>query len=222
MKCKAFAYIGICPLKKDSACSGQMLFALILAAGRSSRMQREKALLPWLDGAPLIGWMISALRDSGWQPLVVAGPHNQEQLRGHLPGGSLILNPAPERGKTSSITCGLLGISSNPEALLLTAIDQPRPASLYRALKERFVGLPATAILQPATGRHRDHPIILGSAHLAPLLGLNEASAGLRGYLADHEPDRHTLPWPADQLGFDLNDPVRYEAALHAFRQFKD
>jgi len=199
-----------------------MFVALILAAGRSSRMGREKALLPWLDGATLVSWMVSVLRGSGWNPILVAGPHNHEQLRRYLPGDSLILNPAPERGKISSITCGLLGISSDAEALLLTAIDQPRPAPLYRALKERFVGLNATAILQPATGRHRDHPIMLGTAHLAPLLALNEASAGLRGYLADHESDRHTLPWPADQLGFDLNDPARYEAALYAFRQFKD
>jgi len=195
-----------------------MFAALMLAAGRSTRMGRDKALLPWVEDSLLLDWMVTALQNAGCECWVVAGPHNIAALKPHLPsGGRLILNPQPERGKTSSIACGLRALPSTAKALLLTAIDQPRPPRLYQSLTSCFAALPSTAILQPACDDHRDHPILFGSAHFNALPALEESTAGLRGYLAVRSTDRVTHPWPKEQLGFDLNDPARYQAALARF-----
>lgn len=42
--------------------------AIILAAGQSARMGREKSSLPWLKGQPLLLWMVEELqREAGNQ-----------------------------------------------------------------------------------------------------------------------------------------------------------
>src|SRR5215470_16647442 len=94
------------------------LGGVILAAGESSRMGRDKALLPWpkepQNAVPvrptgtIVSTAIDALSTHCDMVIVVAGK-NEPNLRSVVYGcgAFLVQNPAPERGQFSSLQTGL-------------------------------------------------------------------------------------------------------------------
>jgi molybdenum cofactor cytidylyltransferase len=192
--------------------------AIILAAGRSARMGREKSSLPWLKGLPLLLWMVEELSVAGWSPVVVLRPEHFAFWEFALPKGCAVVNPEPDRGKTTSLATGLHHVPPDAKWLLLTAVDQPRPPALYRRLREA-AQTHSGGIIVPDRLGGRGHPVVLAGSLRNQLLALDEGSQGLRGLLDVHREETCRLPdcnpaW----LRWDLNTPGAYEEALAFFR----
>jgi molybdenum cofactor cytidylyltransferase len=107
---------------------------VILAAGESSRMGRDKALLPWppeslgnVSGGTFLSAAINLLAPYVDVVLVVAGK-NEPNLTPiiYANGGSLVVNPDPERGQFSSLQIGLQEVlNRGRDAALITLVDRP-------------------------------------------------------------------------------------------------
>ena len=89
------------------------LCGVILAAGESSRMGRDKALLPWppqpgISSGTFLSAAIELFAPYVDMVLVVAGK-NEHGLAPviYASGASLVMNPDPERGQFSSLQTGL-------------------------------------------------------------------------------------------------------------------
>jgi len=189
--------------------------ALILAAGASDRMGRDKAGLPWLDGELLLPWLVKTLDAAGWAPIAVVSPRTESFWRERLPEACVRLNPHPERGKTTSIAAGLQALTDKPGPVLITAVDQPRPGELYRK-----VALAARdAIVIPDHGGRRGHPIVFPQRLRAELNTLDEETLGLRGFLERHRAETTIILCPTDWQRWDFNTPGAYEEALAWFRE---
>lgn len=191
------------------------LHAIILAAGASDRMGRDKAALPWLNDSLLLPWMVETLAAAGWRPVVVLGPRTEAFWRHRLPGVSLCLNSHPERGKTTSVIAGLQTLPQEAQHFLITAVDQPRPPALYR-LFATLVG--TSPILLPDNNGHRGHPVVLARNLRESLGALHEHKLGLRGFLDEHRAETALVPCPAGWLRWDFNTPDAYNEALAWFR----
>lgn len=146
---------------------------VILAAGLSSRMGADKALLPW-HGRTFLDAAIAALKPVTDFVLVVAGA-NAELLRPVVDGagGFLIVNPAPESGQFSSLRVGLQEVMNRGrDAAFITLVDRPpaQPATL-RALREAFMESESRvwAVVPEFAGRH-GHPIVVGRDMIGALL----------------------------------------------------
>ena len=145
---------------------------VILAAGESSRMGRDKALLPWpKDAGPSAGGTIlsSAIKSlSAYSDfvIVVAGK-NEDALRPVVYGwgGFLVRNPTPERGQFSSLQTALREVlNRGRDSAMVTLVDRPAPyTETLRELAEAFLtrryGIWAT--IPEYQGRH-GHPIMIG------------------------------------------------------------
>lgn len=185
--------------------------AVILSAGKSSRMGEEKAALPWIGGEPLLAWMMRELELAGWQSFTVVAPERYEFWHNQFPT-RIVLNPDPARGKTSSVACGIAAIPESARWILIAAVDQPRPPSLYRCLRKAVESSEAKIVL-PEAGKHRGHPPVVSAKLRGALLRLEERSQGLRCLLDAHA-DR-TLRVPvAGYREWDLNTPELYRRAL--------
>ena len=191
--------------------------AIILAAGQSSRMGREKSRLPWIDGKVLLPWMVDALAAAGWRTRAIVGPESFAYWNAILPAGCTVLNPDPSRGKTSSLACGARGLPPDTKWILISAVDQPRLPEIYRRLRQEARASSARIIV-PA--RERGHPVVLSGTLRDELLSLNENSLGLRGLLDAHRSEIYRLPDgnPAE-CQWDLNTPAAYEEALKFFQE---
>ncbi len=192
--------------------------AIILAAGQSTRMKREKSGLPWIDGKALLPWMVDSLSDAGWQTTAVLSPESFTHWESTLPAGCAVLNPDPTRGKTSSLTCGVETLSLDTKWILISAVDQPRLPALYRRLRKEAETREAKIIVPARDGR-RGHPVVISGTLREKLLVVDENSQGLRGLLDGYRPETHRLPdGDAEEWQWDLNTPDAYEKALAFFR----
>ncbi len=150
---------------------------VILAAGESTRMGRDKALLPWppvADGAPAVntflGAMIDLLQQHADLVIVVAGrniPEVEPVVDAH--GAFTIVNPAPERGQFSSIQVGLRDVlNRGRDAAFLVPVDRPPvlPATV-RDLRAAFLAADTDVwavvpeVLKDGAPVH-GHPILIG------------------------------------------------------------
>jgi molybdenum cofactor cytidylyltransferase len=105
---------------------------LILAAGESTRMGRDKALLPWPPGQvatseTFLSAAIRSLEPSTDFVIVVAGK-NEAALAAiaYSNAASVVVNPDPSRGQFSSLQVGLREVlNRGRDAAIVTLIDRP-------------------------------------------------------------------------------------------------
>jgi molybdenum cofactor cytidylyltransferase len=152
------------------------LAGVILAAGESTRMGRDKALLPWPPGSVLPGSVagsetllsaaINALGLHCDLVIVVAGK-NETSLEPVVfgCGAFLVRNPNPELGQFSSMQTGFREVLNRGwDNAMVTPVDRP-PANTA-TLDSLLAGFAARdhttwAVVPEHEGKH-GHPIVIG------------------------------------------------------------
>jgi molybdenum cofactor cytidylyltransferase len=150
------------------------LAGIILAAGESTRMGRDKALLPWPPGGStaekpartLLSAAIDALSAHCELVIVVTGK-NEAALRPVIYGYGAFLaqNPNPDLGQFSSLQFGLHeALNQGRDSAMVTLVDRPPPQSttlqtLMDAFNSRDHGI--WAVVPESQGKH-GHPILIG------------------------------------------------------------
>lgn len=138
---------------------------VILAAGASSRMGRDKALLPWRDGT-FLSAAIRALQPATELVIVVAGANaaNLEPIV-DAHAAFLTMNPDPGQGQFSSLQVGLQEVlNRGRDAAIVTLVDRPpAEAETIQLLREAFLsGNEETWAVVPEFGGKHGHPIVIG------------------------------------------------------------
>ena len=113
------------------ATAGRAVAGLVLAAGESSRMGRDKALLPY-RGRTFLETIVAKLREAGLSRVVVVLGHHADEIRRavNLPGMEVVTNYDYLRGQTSSLQVGLTALDNRlfgGEPLALDSEDRPLP-----------------------------------------------------------------------------------------------
>lgn len=192
------------------------LGAVILAAGRSSRMGRPKLLLPWCSTS-ILGHLLGQWTSLGAEQVTVVCAPGDQAIQNELdrlgfPADHRILNPAPERGMFSSLQTAALWphwtVTLSHLALVLG--DQPhvRLETLRRLLE--FAALHPAQVCQPSRGARPRHPVILPTPVFR---GLAASSAPtLKEFLGGYEPAACEVEDPG--LDLDIDRPEDYERAL--------
>jgi molybdenum cofactor cytidylyltransferase len=188
---------------------------LILAAGDSARMGRDKALLPW-QGKTFLAAAIEALAPHTELVIVVAGK-NAELLRPTIytaAGAYLVENPCPGNGQFSSLQVGLREVlNRGRDAAILTLVDRPpaRPETIA-ALHNRFMDpcRPRSwAVVPDSNGRH-GHPIVIGREMIEAFLKAPVSSTARE---VEHSLQRVIDYFPVDDPAVfaNINTPEEYE-----------
>jgi molybdenum cofactor cytidylyltransferase len=191
-------------------------FALIPAAGKSTRMGRPKLALPLGDGT-VLGQVISTLRRAPIDHiLVVIGPHVRELVDITAKGNSNYLLLTEEtRDMRATVEAGLRHIqaqySPGPgDALLLVPGDHPTlQVGVIQLLFEAQAGNPDKSIFIPTHEGKRGHPALIDWKHVAGIRGL-PAGKGLNAYLRAQSPETLEVSVESAEVLFDLDTPGDY------------
>lgn len=151
-----------------------MIAGLVLAAGESSRMGQDKALLTY-QGKTFLEQILVTLREAGIdRTVVVLGHHADEIQRAvNLKGAHVVINRDYRRGQTSSLQAGLAVLVEPPlEAIILCLVDHPAvSAGTIRKLVNGFRASQAPVMIPTFKGRH-GHPVLVARRLFAELLAL--------------------------------------------------
>jgi len=198
---------------------------VILAAGESSRMGRDKALLPWPPAAtgqpPSTETFLSAsirLLNAVCDFVVVVVGKNEASLAPtiYAEGASLVANPAPERGQFSSLQVGLRAVlDQGRDAAMVTLADRP-PVKLatLAILRQAFdnADQKTWAVVPEFSGQH-GHPYLVGREMIEAFLRVAPTSTARDVERAHQEHIRYvTVDDPL--VAINVNTPEDYAALL--------
>jgi molybdenum cofactor cytidylyltransferase len=148
-----------------------VIAAVVLAAGMSSRMGRQKLLLPVGEGMALVRLSVERVLAAGLDDVVVVLGHDADLVRAALAGLPVrpVLNPRYAEGQSTSLQAGIDALSADAEAVVVALGDQPLPdPGVVGRLVEAFrrSGQPVVVT------RYRDargHPVLFARSVLDEL-----------------------------------------------------
>jgi molybdenum cofactor cytidylyltransferase len=199
---------------------------IILAAGESSRMGKDKGLLAWppqAEGGPpsqdtFLSVAIRSLALFTDFVIVVAGKNTANLAPVVYANGALIAtNPDPSRGQFSSLQIGLHEmLNRGRDAAMITLVDRPpaKPATI-QALRMAFEAAPQNiwAVVPEFSGRH-GHPFIAGRELIEAFLR-EPLTGNARDVERRHRDRIHYVMVDDALIAMNINTPADY-AALHA------
>lgn len=198
---------------------------IILAAGFSTRMGRDKALLPWppvAEGTPAVntflGSWIDLLQQDTELVIVVAG-RNQPQITPvvYEHGGFLVENPAPERGQFSSIQTGLHDVlNRGRDGAILALVDRPPvvPGTIRELKHTLLASSPDIWSVVPEIRRGEEvvhgHPVVVSRDMIEVFL---QAPADATARDVEHRYQQHIRYLPIDdpRVALNIDTPEDYE-----------
>lgn len=178
---------------------------VILAAGSSTRMGQDKALLPW-KGGTFLDAAIRALQPVTELVIVVAG-ENEDNLAPIVNANAafLVRNRFPEQGQFSSLQRGLEEVlNRGRDAAIVTLVDRPAPAiETIQRIKDEFLSADDNtwAAVPEFNGKH-GHPIVIGREMIDAFL---RAPAGSNARDVEHARQSHIRYLPVADPNVILN-----------------
>jgi molybdenum cofactor cytidylyltransferase len=197
-----------------------MIAGLILAAGESQRMGRDKALLAY-HGRSFLETIINNLGAAGVDKVTVVLGHHAEiiQRAVNLATVKVVVNHDYQRGQTASLQLGLAGAAADrPEAVILCLVDHPAISSeVIVTLCESFQST-RPPVLIPTYKGQRGHPVVINQTLFPELLTIppeEPANTVIRKYR-----DATEFVEVADPgILLDVDDPDAYERLVKGSKQ---
>ena len=181
--------------------------AVVLAAGRSSRMGPQHKLLEDVHGKPVIRHVVDHVLRSAFASVVMVTGHRAQEVSAAAGPITSVYNPDYTNGLASSLLCGLAAVPPDHAGAFVILGDMPfiLPRH-FDAMIQAINAAPDAVALVPVVGGDWAHPVALRRTLFADLHSL-AGDKGARAVLKAREKD--VLLWPcADEaLLFDLDTP---------------
>jgi len=186
---------------------------LVLAAGESSRMGRDKALLLY-KGRTFLEVIMGTIRAAGVDHIAVVLGHHAEEIRRTVELGSakVVINSAYPLGQTSSLQAGLEALERDgAQTILLCLVDHP--AFSTQTVRELIAARERSGarVVVPTFRGKRGHPVLIGRALLEELKTL-EPEEGANSVIRRHRNFTAFVEVPDSGILLDVDDSQAYHS----------
>jgi len=181
--------------------------AIVLAAGKSSRMGSNKLLLRF-DGKTIIEHILDRLIH--YDTIVVTG-HRREEIEPIIKrySAKIVHNPDYEQGMTTSFQAGLREIDEDVNAVFMVLSDTFGFSTALLDAMELKMASTVDLIVSPVYEGKRGHPVLIAYELFQEFLDL-DSSKTMKDVVLRHEDEHAYVPgdiWTRT----DLNTPEDYE-----------
>lgn len=169
--------------------------ALILAAGRSSRMGEFKPLLE-IDGTSLLEHALALFRNTGVDEIITVIGYRSETLIPIIDRAACryVVNENYQNGMLSSIQKGVAELKDKCDVFFLLPADIPcvRTATV-RQLLERYYENSSALVCYPQFDARRGHPPLIAGSLIDHIISY-AGEGGMRGLLRRYEDQAINVP----------------------------
>jgi molybdenum cofactor cytidylyltransferase len=186
---------------------------VVLAAGLSSRMGRNKLLLE-IAGETLLRRAVRTALDASLDPVLVVLGHEEERARAELRDlrCTPVRNPDYSQGMNTSLRAGISALGGGASGAVVLLGDMPFVTpQMVRAIVERWRSSGAPLAVSVYDGVIAP-PILYGAPLFAELRALQGDGCGKR-VVKEHRAEAIELSWPASALA-DVDVPDDVERVL--------
>ncbi|MEJ8475192.1 molybdopterin-binding/glycosyltransferase family 2 protein [Roseibium algae] len=190
--------------------------AIILAAGKSSRMGKENKLLEHVDHQPLVAHAAHAAKSSRADEIVIVTGHMAEEVTACLKpvSATIVHNPDFADGMAGSIRTGLSALGPDIDGAIIMLGDMPK---ITGAILDNLIQIYSSAsdafIVAARANGKRGNPVLWDRRFFPELMKL-QGDTGARHLIADNAHMLHELEI-GDAARIDLDTPE----ALATYRQ---
>jgi molybdenum cofactor cytidylyltransferase len=182
---------------------------LVLAAGSSTRMGRNKLLLD-LDGEPLVRRAVRAALEAGLDEVLVVLGHEAERVQEVLAGlrCRTVLNPDHAQGVRLSLQAGVRAVADQAGAVVVVLADMPFvTAPMIRTVVERYRAGAAPLVVSEY-GDVNAPPTLYDRSLFPELLTMTGEGCG-KQVVRRHHQEAAIVHWPEVALS-DIDVPDDY------------
>ena len=143
--------------------SGRRVAAVLLAAGRSTRMGAVNKMLAEIGGKSLVRIAAEQAIASRAQPVIVVTGHERERVEAALKGlpVRLVHNPNFSEGLGTSLKTGIASVPQEADAAIVCLADMPQvDAALINRLIAAFDPERGALVVLPSIDGRRGNPVV--------------------------------------------------------------
>jgi molybdenum cofactor cytidylyltransferase len=169
---------------------GRNIAALVLGAGRSSRMGGPNKLLAEIGGRPLVRIVVEQALASRARPVIVVTGHQRERVEAALAGLPIrfVHNPNFAEGLGTSLRAGIAALAAEVDGVIVCLGDMPQ---VDAALIDKLIGAldpdKGALVVVPTIDGKRGNPVVWSRRFFADLMTV-EGDVGAR-YLIGRYPE---------------------------------
>jgi len=192
--------------------------ALVLAAGRSSRMGRAKATLPIDACDTFLTRIVRTFLAADVDDVVVVVGHEADAIAQAFSGSGLparfAINRAYDRGQLSSLVTGLAVVDRpGVAAALVTLVDVPFvSAATVKTVVERYRET-RVPVVRPTSGGRHGHPLLIDRSLFDELRAADPA-AGAKAIVRAHATAAGDVAVDDEGAFMDIDTAEEYERAI--------
>ncbi len=188
---------------------GRRLAAILLAAGRSTRMGGPNKLIAEISGRPLVRVAAEELLASRARPVIVVTGHQRERVAAALKGLDVVLvhNPDYADGLSTSLRAGITAVPADADGAIVCLADMPQvDAGLIERLLGAFDPEKGALIVMPTTDGKRGNPMVW-SRRFFPELAAIDGDVGARNLIAQYPEAVAEVPVTGKAALVDVDTP---------------
>jgi molybdenum cofactor cytidylyltransferase len=205
------------PLPRESAAKvrkpGHHVAAIVLAAGRSTRMGSNK-LLKMVHGKPMVRRTVENVLQSRATPVYVVTGHDEKAVRDALDGldVAFVTNPRFGDGLSTSLKEGIDRLPDSVDGALIVLGDMPLvPVATMNKLIGAFEPAENRSICVPVFQGERGNPILWGRQHFADFEGI-KGDGGAKVLLVVNSDSVTEVPVRSEGVLTDFDTPESLNA----------
>lgn len=194
--------------------------AIVLAAGRSTRMGADNKLLMSLHGTPMIARTVATIAASPAKPVIVVTGHEVRAIETALNDQPVTFahNPRFAEGMSTSLKTGLAALPADIDGVLICLADMPAVTSAdIGKLIAAFNPTEGRAIVVPTHQGKRGNPVLFASGFIDEMRRV-EGDAGARAVLSAHADDVYEVEMQSAGVLADADTPAAFAAIAAEFK----